>query len=391
MGPPPFGDGKGRWPPSPTSSASRFNGATAFRRWKARTRAQRGHRHHLHRASMGPPPFGDGKGRWPPSPTSSASRFNGATAFRRWKARTRAQRGHRHHLHRASMGPPPFGDGKGRWPPSPTSSASRFNGATAFRRWKARTRAQRGHRHHLHRASMGPPPFGDGKGRWPPSPTSSASRFNGATAFRRWKARTRAQRGHRHHLHRASMGPPPFGDGKGDGPLRQRPLHRASMGHRLSAMESSNASATRPPPSSASRFNGATPSAMERGDGPLRQRPLHRASMGPPPFGDGKLERERNEATAIICIALQWGHRLSAMERGDGPLRQRPLHRASMGPPPFGDGKLERERNEATAIICIALQWGHRLSANGKPQLYSQREQIMPGFNGPPPSAMESS
>ncbi len=86
-------------------------------------------------ASMGPPPFGDGKhrrGRLPP----------------RQKCR-------------ASMGPPPFGDGKASGCRSGCPRSGSFNGATAFRRWK------------------GLP--------GPPAPHREEG-FNGATAFRRWKA-----------------------------------------------------------------------------------------------------------------------------------------------------------------------------------------------------------
>ena len=134
--------------------------------------------------------------------------FNGATAFRRWKGsrglfccyRTR----------NASMGPPPFGDGKSSGCSTSWGRCRCFNGATAFRRWKAE----------------------------PNSPGAApAPCFNGATAFRRWKvgwhmtALIRASE--------ASMGPPPFGDGK-------LALHHSvcecgkalQWGHRLSAMES---------------------------------------------------------------------------------------------------------------------------------------------------------
>ncbi len=140
--------------------------------------------------------------------------------------------------------------------------------------------------------------------------TPCLTRFNGATAFRRWKAYDQG------------------GTATGDVKLQ--------WGHRLSAMESG----------SESRFSSGS------GD----------ASMGPPPFGDGKIEPWRtppsrlagfNGATAFRrwkanlileqsprTYKLQWGHRLSAMERRS--LGHRPGHRhvASMGPPPFGDGKV---------------------------------------------------
>ena len=87
-------------------------------------------------------------------------------------------------------------------------------------------------------------------------------------------------------------------------------------------------------------------------------------SMGPPPFGDGYLTTPPTRCGTALW--LQWGHRLSAMDTGDGPWRPRwrsgcfngatafrrwipgtsrngfwqSHQRASMGPPPFGDGYL---------------------------------------------------
>ena len=140
-------------------------------------------------ASMGPPPFGDG---------------------------TRAELVPKLPAHvLASMGPPPFGDG---------------------------TRAELVPKLPAHvLASMGPPPFGDGNsvacGRWP----ARSRRFNGATAFRRWKpgllGRGLWTAGY------ASMGPPPFGDGNFFKPpsysIHSSPLQ---WGHRLSAMETGTGS-----------------------------------------------------------------------------------------------------------------------------------------------------
>ena len=232
MGPPPFDGGNAACPSLPKSHARRFNGATAFRRWKPRA----GRR----------------------TPTSSHAGFNGATAFRRWKqmaipytsaAPVVLQWGHRlstvetdgHTLHQrgagcASMGPPPFDGGnrstglplsstpctlqwghrlstvetRRRWQPS-RNRTTRFNGATAFRRWKQR--GVEALRPLLECASMGPPPFDggnlqaaaiklmtrlsasmgpppfDGGNRTPVIRSRSPLRFsfNGATAFRRWK------------------------------------------------------------------------------------------------------------------------------------------------------------------------------------------------------------
>ena len=139
-------------------------------------------------------------------------RFNGATAFGRWKGlkelaknsdKLKLQWGHRLSAMERVRDAVPAKAG-----------CTSFNGATAFRRWKVviptpglgrrvpRSTLQWGHRlsamerdlfAHLVRlqsdvASMGPPPFGDGK-RVPASADLHSFAFH------------------------ASMGPPPFGDG----------------------------------------------------------------------------------------------------------------------------------------------------------------------------------
>ena len=83
----------------------------------------------------------------------------------------------------------------------------RFNGATAFRRWK-------------HRQSAGHVP--------------RSIRFNGATAFRRWKPEDRVP--HVDHLG-ASMEPPPFGDGNPKTVSPMLTTWALQWSHRLSAME----------------------------------------------------------------------------------------------------------------------------------------------------------
>ena len=187
--------------------------------------------------------------------TMAASSFNGATAFRRWKVLLftgdafydlELQWGHRlSAMERgsqgpgcwapqdASMGPPPFGDGK---------MLVLQRGANAVN------------------ASMGPPPFGDGKPSLFQRDRGPACRFNGATAFRRWKVEARLLEGRV--ISGASMGPPPFGDGKMRVILHPRPRLVASMG---------------PPPFG----DGKSPGGVA-----LSQDEI--ASMGPPPFGDGK-------------------------------------------------------------------------------------------------------
>ena len=200
----------------------------------------------------------------------------------------------------ASMGPPPFGDGNRAGPAQPARWTG-FNGATAFRRWKpeacpcsAEWWLQWGHRLSAMETRL--------LNRYP-----AGRRFNGATAFRRWKLYPSFRR-RLCSQSRASMGPPPFGDGNTTYPYQRREKHRASM--------------------------------------------------GPPPFGDGNQIACPGECSAEWW--LQWGHRLSAMETH---LCDRALTEsipASMGPPPFGDGNSDAY---TFTITVIALQWGHRLSA----------------------------
>ena len=157
-------------------------------------------------ASMEPPPFGDGNHRV-------------AGRFRRFNRL-------------ASMEPPPFGDGNCGLP---------LNGFGAGD------------------ASMEPPPFGDGNVPTCSAPPFTSPRFNGATAFRRWKPGQ-----HRPALqdqNRASMEPPPFGDGNYKLGTDWSELWMLQWSHRLSAMET------------------GLPSAI-----------------------------------TLSCASLQWSHRLSAME-----------------------------------------------------------------------------
>ena len=88
--------------------------------------------------------------------------------------------------------------------------------------------------------------------------------------------------------------------------------------------------------------------------------------MGPPPFGDGNCAGVRAPWTEGKTN-LQWGHRLSAMETCricsvdscevysfNGATAFRRWKRAREGPPPFEETAQSEES---------ALQWGHRLSA----------------------------
>ncbi len=157
----------------------------------------------------------------------------------------------------ASMGPPPFDGGNPLLRVTVHLRMPRFNGATAFRRWKPEynlpseaiiSGLQWGHRlstvetikadsHWLYQgtlqwghrlstvetsssratrgagctASMGPPPFDGGNQQTRTRATPRMNCFNGATAFRRWKLQGPIG------LHGAkgdaSMGPPPFDGG----------------------------------------------------------------------------------------------------------------------------------------------------------------------------------
>src|SRR5262249_55765145 len=115
----------------------------------------------------------------------TSTRFNGATARTRWRARARA-RGAVADPVRASMGPPRErgGEPAGTRPRAPSSVG--FNGATARTRW---------------RASLG-------RGSLP-----ATLRFNGATARTRWRG-------------------PSFGP-------RPPPSSTLQWGHRANAVESS--------------------------------------------------------------------------------------------------------------------------------------------------------
>ena len=202
MGPPPFGDGNSDRKASLGNCWRRFNGATAFRRWK--------------RPSVA-------------GMLISVSRFNGATAFRRWK---RDNLPDNDDNSRASMGPPPFGDGN-----NATEAGGKMTTV----------------------ASMGPPPFGDGNVIKCLVLSSSRLCFNGATAFRRWKPG------------RPGRGGPALLCFNGATAFRRWKLARDIEGFFADGL----------------------------------------ASMGPPPFGDGNQMLWRWNLNYVL---LQWGHRLSAME-----------------------------------------------------------------------------
>ena len=132
---------------------------------------------------------------------------------------------------------------------------------------------------------MGPPPFGGGNGRCSGLRTPTATGFNGASAFRRWKSGASA---------RAGAG-----------------LTVLQWGLRLSAVEiagSGGSSAVRP------RLQwGLRLSAVEIAGRAARGPGADQASMGPPPFGGGNFDQELGLVAGLL---LQSGLRLSAVEIG---------------------------------------------------------------------------
>ena len=336
--------------PPAASALGRFNGATAFRRWKQVPKCpgsirswplQWGHRlsametavvdgsgREERVVSMGPPPSGDGNPH-----AVNVIIFQGA----------------------ASMGPPPSGDGNIRNTRESTILRAASMGPLPFDDGNPPTT---GSLNPLRRASMGPSPFGDGNCETVRSPCHSIRGFNGAIAFPRWKRgafpRTR-RRGRR-----CFNGATAFRRWKQSGADGVSISVTAGFrwGHRLSAMETGPGLGSMPGPGALQW--GHRLSAMETGyaHGGLEQAAA--ASMGPPPFGDGNGLCPRWTGAGRCCFngatafrrwkqvpasrntrptgSLQWGHRLSAMETGyaHGGLEQAAA--ASMGPPPFGDG-----------------------------------------------------
>ena len=155
----------------------------------------------------GPPLFSDGNLPGPRSTACRRSRFNGATAFQRWKLGIVGLAGRA--AGNASMGPPLFSDGNAPGRPLPADRRHASMGPPLFSdgnlalvaavglimktlQWGHRfsameTAQQRPTRRYASHASMGPPLFSDGNfARNQPSQRASC-RFNGATAFQRWK------------------------------------------------------------------------------------------------------------------------------------------------------------------------------------------------------------
>ena len=281
-------------------------------------------------ASMGPRPFGRGRRTGAAAIANSCSRFNGAATFRSRKAALDARPARANA--RASMGPRPFG--RGRFRPLPAAPA-------------------------VLRASMGPRPFGRGR------PGAGCGRRPGAGL--QWGRDLSVAEG-------------------GPERARHRSINQLQWGRDLSVAEGGARPLMKLP-----TFQlqwGRDLSVAEGGSrGPRDTRGRNRASMGPRPFGRGRrltaisrrLPGSRFNGAATFRsrkdlgggdpghdgLGLQWGrdlsvaegaqncplYRLSSCFNGAATFRSRKAGwgprcgqggcRASMGPRPFGRGRLE--------------------------------------------------
>ena len=275
---------------------------------------------------MGPPPFGSGN--FSRSACLKASRLALQWGHRLSAVETRMNEEESFYPTWAAMGPPPFGSG------NVGLGARRVRGlllqwghrlsavetGTVWLNYGDAYRLQWGHRLSAVETRR---PAGTG-GRPPP-------RCNGATAFRQWKRHSDLDGGLG--LFRLQWATA----------FRQwkRPTRRRSS---LPSPSCNGATAFR-------QWKLASPAITVDNLGP--------AAMGPPPFGSGN--SGSGTFTEATPSALQWGHRLSAVEtvRSLGGVDvDRP---AAMGPPPFGSGNFW-VRHCALGSLNV-LQWGHRLSA----------------------------
>ena len=382
MGPRPFGRGRKPRRRRSTRNATRFNGAATFRSRKAANEWQNGQ---ITLASMGPRPFGRGRFTFLSDGGPPCVRFNGAATFRSRKARRGRPVGRPMHAsmgprpfgrgryviahtigldRTASMGPRPFGRGRESAAPSAYTSGTCFNGAATFRSRKVRHAA-------IHRPTQ-------------------ANGFNGAATFRSRKGATFLRLASRGGA--ASMGPRPFGRG------RQRPsrLYRgrpcASMGPRPFGrgrrLAGTDIGCTRRGFNGAAtfrsrkglampfacgpcqRFNGAATFRSRKAPGGTPAGRGHDASMGPRPFGRGRVaERPRRSAASV----LQWGRDLSVAE---GRRAQRRRDRVGR----FNGAATFRSRKECKAAFSYAglnASMGPRPFGRGRESIESVRASNM--------------
>ncbi len=284
-------------------------------------------------ASMGPLPFGSGRGALMGKLPLRADASMGPLPFGSGRVDScrRSRTGTP-----ASMGPLPFGSGRCpsdgprphavsrlQWGRSLSEAegarsaslerarAWRFNGAAPFRKRKGRQAREVPHSP-PRAASMGPLPFGSG--RWPcRSPGSSRRcKLQWGRSLSEAEGRVR-DRGAEDRI-RCFNGAAPFRKRKGRGTPDRGCEPR-------------------------SRFNGAAPfrKRKEGREDALAVRRFDRASMGPLPFGSGRIgEIEfRNMAPGL----LQWGRSLSEAEGSADVEQSVAVRSASMGPLPFGSGR----------------------------------------------------
>ena len=369
---------------------SSFNGAATFRLRKGKGGTRR---RVCGRPSMGPQPFGCGRGNCPTCQGKFPPSFNGAATFRLRKA---GQHDRARRRARPSMGPQPFGCGRRR---------------LGRRRRRAR------------RPSMGPQPFGCGRGSSARQGSGRRRPFNGAATFRLRKARPRRrlplwlfrlQWGRNLSV---AEGPDCRACGQAgchlqwgrnlsvaegcecDHPAdRHEPLQ---WGRNLSVAEgkttgrtpprtlSFNGAATfrlrkegggRRPGQRPSTFNGAATFRLRKANATCRRTAGRTTFNGAATF---RLRKVPGRPTSRMARSdLQWGRNLSVAEGARRALtggRPRPFNGAatfrlrkaydvdmdvevpspSMGPQPFGCGRF---RTAGEAALNTRLQWGRNLS-----------------------------
>ena len=203
MGPQPFGCGRHNWNWPPASWAAASMGPQPFGCGRDYVRAifiRQG------AASMGPQPFGCGRAHEPTTPVLPPVPLQ-------WGRNLSVAEGGLTAYGTALILPLQWGRNlsvaEGNRPPCKARRPCCFNGAATFRLRKARPA---GPGRPPGNASMGPQPFGCGRGGRAAWTGPSATCFNGAATFRLrkdgFRVITRAS------LRRASMGPQPFGCGR---------------------------------------------------------------------------------------------------------------------------------------------------------------------------------
>ena len=152
-----------------------------------------------------------------------------------------------------------------------------------------------------------------------------------------------------HRPERASMEPPPFGDGNLVTSWVSPPsVSLLQWSHRLSAMETRLRRCRLL--SSEDRFNGAT--AFRRWKPVTGFLGVTSASMLQWSHRLSAMETGPQHGAGVCGYVLQWSHRLSAMETVAVPGKGHEPGLASMEPPPFGDGNtgnVDRDNFTSTA------------------------------------------